>query len=222
MKAGLIDGSPREIGNIYCIGRNYAKHAEELGNAIPEKPLVFLKASSALRGLNEQHLLAFSEETFHYEAELVLLIGRDVARETAPNTSDIEAIGLGIDLTRRAEQNRIKKDGHPWTLAKSFVGSALVGDLLPLGSLLLNDETLTSLEFSFALNGQEKQQGKVSDMITRPVDLLRYIHSFSTLQKGDLIFTGTPEGVGPIVRNDKFSMALKQRGRTLGKWSGVL
>lgn len=218
---GLLNGTPRTIGNIYCIGRNYAKHAAELGNKVLEKPLVFLKATSALRGLSDMGLLAFPNETFHFECELVLLLGSGIEAGKPIKFGHIEALGLGIDLTRRDEQNRLKKEGHPWTTAKSFVGSAVLGDMIVAESAI-DAEGLKALNFDFSLNGVEKQRGFIKDMITAPLALLNYVHEFSALQAGDLLFTGTPEGVGPIVKGDRFTMTLRQHDSILGTWQGAL
>lgn len=222
MDVRLRNGSPLRVENIYCIGRNYAKHAQELGNPVLERPLVFLKSTAALRGLNQPEFQPFVTETFHFEAELVLAIGRDIASQEAPAITDIAGIGLGIDLTRREEQNRIKKDGHPWTLAKSFAGSAVLGELLKRDDVATDESTLNALNFNFSLNGHEKQKGMIKDMIVKPIGLLSYIHSFSPLKTGDLLFTGTPEGVGPIVRGDGFALTLNAGSRELAVWTGVL
>ncbi|MES2525560.1 MAG: fumarylacetoacetate hydrolase family protein [Bdellovibrionota bacterium] len=175
---------------IYCVGRNYKKHAEELGNEVPESPIIFLKAESSVRGFTDAPI-AFDTETFHFEAELVLKIGENAA---------IESYMLGIDLTRRAVQSELKAKGLPWTLAKSFQGSAILGKERPFDG--------KNLTFEFLLNGERKQLADTTNMLWSCEELCRYINSFSPLMEGDLIFTGTPEGVGEIRKHDKFSFRI--------------
>lgn len=185
---------------IYCIGRNYVKHIQELSNEVPTSPLVFLKAPASLRGLKGGPL-AYPQETFHHEIELVLQIGRDFKLGENCGHDDISAIGLGIDLTRREIQTELKKQGLPWTTAKSFAGSALLGSLRPY-------EETQNITFDLFVNGQLKQHGESQNMIYPFLDICNYLNSFSPLQKGDLIFTGTPEGVGEIKKNDVFEFVL--------------
>src|SRR5690606_15069476 len=126
-----IDGEgPLVITNILCFGRTYAKHAAELGNVVPPSPLVFLKSTRCARGLAEGPL-AFRDEVFHHEAEVVLAIGRDVPLGARASWEDVTAIGLGLDLTRREEQSARKEKGHPWTTAKSFAGAAVLTPFTP-------------------------------------------------------------------------------------------
>lgn len=175
---------------IYCVGRNYKKHAEELGNEVPESPIIFLKADSSVRYFAEAPV-AFENETFHFEAELVLKIGKNQA---------IESYCMGIDLTRRDVQNELKKKGLPWTLAKSFKGSAILGK-----DRAYNSENMV---FEFFVNGELRQIAKTGNMLFSFEELCHYIHSFSPLNEGDLIFTGTPEGVGEIRKGDLFSFRI--------------
>lgn len=216
----VLGGTPTEARNVWCIGRNYAAHARELDNAVPtEEPVIFLKASSATRPLSAGPL-AFESETFHHEIELVLLIGEHVPlggladREPA---SCVRAVGLGLDLTRRGKQTELKKAGLPWTLAKSFAGAALLSPFAPCdGSFDLGD-----IAFELSVNGQVKQSGHVEQMIFDVPFQLRYISSFAPLLPGDLIFTGTPAGVGPLARGDRFSLRFL-RGPRLPPFEGIL
>lgn len=189
------------IGSIYCIGRNYAEHAAELGNSVPEDPIVFLKSTSSLR-VPEHGPLAFPNEQFHHEIELVVKIASDLPLGHQGTWHDVEALTLGIDLTRRQTQNELKKNGHPWTLAKSFAGSAIIGTFVP-NLKQLNRE---NLHFTLTVNGDLRQQGETRDMIFSVPQLITYLCSFNLLKKGDVIFTGTPKGVGPIKKGDRFEM----------------
>ncbi|HAZ11391.1 MAG: hypothetical protein A2X86_20070 [Bdellovibrionales bacterium GWA2_49_15] len=189
---------------IYCIGRNYVKHAHELGNEVPTSPLIFLKTENSLRGF-AQSPLAFAEEVFHFEAELVLSIGQDLILGEEVTFKHIQGISLGIDLTRRQVQNELKAKGLPWTLSKSFVGSAILGKTYDFVSY----SEQKNLTFRLKINGQERQRGDTQHMIFPFLTLCNYLNSFSTLKKGDLIYTGTPEGVGEIRRGDSFEMQLE-------------
>ena len=199
--------------NIYCIGRNYALHALELGNEIPERPLVFLKTPSSLRNFSPIEM-PFSEETFHYEGELVLKIARDHRLNEQIQDDSIASLSFGIDLTRRAEQSKLKAKGSPWTTAKSFLGSAIVGTEYSWS--LFKD--LDSIEYQFSLNNEVKQMGNTKDMMFNFETIVKYLNSFSPLKKGDLIFTGTPEGVGEIRVGDQFdfeipALSIKESGQ---------
>lgn len=203
--AELIGGGTVDVRNVWCIGRNYAAHAAELGNATPtDEPVLFLKASSSVRPLASGPL-AFDTEVFHHEIEMVLMVGEHVPLDGLAGrepTECVRAIGLGLDMTRRGKQDELKKAGLPWTLAKSFGGAALLSPFSPVdGSFDLAD-----VSFELSLNGAVQQSGHVSQMIFDIAFQLRYISSFAPLMPGDLIFTGTPSGVGPIRRGDKVSL----------------
>ena len=146
--------------NIYCIGRNYADHAKELGNEVPDSPVVFLKTSSCLRGF-ERSEIAFTEETFHYEGELILQIGKDHTLGEDFSKDSIESIALGVDLTRRAKQSELKNAGLPWTVSKSFLGSAILGSFNSVSLF----EKLENIQFEFYLNNELKQTGNTKNML---------------------------------------------------------
>ena len=198
--------SPVIVRNIYCIGRNYAEHARELGNAVPtEEPLIFMKSTASLRAPGDTGVIAFDEE-FHHEVELVGLVGSHVKIGTLESGNELDALkalGLGLDLTRRGVQSELKKKGHPWTTAKSFAGSAVVGPLAPLDGTFDPDD----LSFNLTVNGLERQSGHVNQMIFDVPTQLRYLNSFLDLLPGDLVFTGTPSGVGAFRKGDRFEMA---------------
>ena len=213
--------APVGARNIYCIGRNYAAHAIELNNAVPtEEPVIFMKSNAALRGLEDERL-AFSDETFHFEAELVLLVGEHVplgALAAGRELECLKAAGLGLDLTRRGKQSELKAAGLPWTLSKSFEGSAIVGPMLPLDDNFALEET----SFELKVNGKVRQTGHVDRMIFSMPFQLRYLNASTALLPGDLLFTGTPEGVGELVKGDRFSLRFLSGPAYKRVFAGVL
>jgi 2-keto-4-pentenoate hydratase/2-oxohepta-3-ene-1,7-dioic acid hydratase in catechol pathway len=188
------------IGKIVCVGRNYAAHAAELGNEIPEKPVLFLKPASALIFSGENIIHPAFSSNMHHEVELVLLVGSSVkdADESAAERA-IAGIGIGLDMTLRDIQDELKKKGHPWTIAKCFDTSAVVSDFVSAEDyhLTLNEE------ISLAVNGIIKQKEKLNLMLFPPAALIKYISSVMTLEPGDIIYTGTPAGVSKVERGDK-------------------
>jgi 2-keto-4-pentenoate hydratase/2-oxohepta-3-ene-1,7-dioic acid hydratase in catechol pathway len=194
---------------IYCIGRNYADHARELNNPVPtEKPVVFLKASPALRGL-EPSPMAFAQQKYHHEIEIVLRVGKDLTMGQKATLTAIDAITLGLDLTRRDEQYLLKKDGLPWTTAKSFKGSAVMGPWINARDINFDHP----LKFSLKVNQELRQSGDTSHMIFTFEEILTYLLTFNDLHASDLIFTGTPKGVAEIQVGDPFTMSLEQPHR---------
>lgn len=211
VEVARIDGSRAPVGTVYGIGRNYAAHARELGNAVPVgEPVVFLKARTSVRGLAPAPM-AF-DEAFHHEVELVLRIGVEVPLGSAGAWDQVDGIALGLDLTRREVQQQCKTAGLPWVPAKSFAGSAVLGPFVPRGAV--GDPA--SLAFSLDVNGERRQDGVITDMVFPVPAVLGYLASLAPLEPGDLVFTGTPEGVGPIRRGDRFEMHLAAAG---GAWT---
>lgn len=200
----LEGGAERRVGTVWCIGRNYVRHAQELGNVVPSEPLVFLKPAGAVRGL-EPAPVAFADEVFDHECELVLLIGREVALGSEAGWEAVEAVGVGLDLTRRQVQQRCKEKGLPWWPAKGFAGSAVLSAFVERGAL--GDPE--ALRFSLELEGTVRQEGRVHDMIFDVPTLLRHLARHTPLAAGDLVFTGTPHGVGPIRVGDAFILRLE-------------
>ncbi len=185
---------------IICIGRNYADHAKEMNSAIPSKPMFFMKPDIAiLRPGYHFYYPSFSKD-IHFECEIVVKIckvGKNISEKFAHTY--YESIGLGIDFTARDLQKECKEKGHPWEIAKSFEGSApLSGEFIPKEKL-----DLTNIEFRLEQNGEVVQRGFTKDMIFDIDTLICYVSQFMTLKKGDLIFTGTPSGVGPIAIGDR-------------------
>lgn len=183
---------------IICVGRNYAKHIAELNSELPEELVFFLKPESALLRKNVFFIPDFSNE-IHYEIEIVLRIsrlGKHINRKFAHRYYD--AIALGIDFTARDIQNICKQKGLPWEKAKAFDGSAFISDFIPL----TNFENLEQINFSLYKNGILVQNGCTSNMLYKFDDIIENVSKFMTLKIGDVIFTGTPEGVGPVIKND--------------------
>ena len=191
----------KDTKNIYCIGRNYREHAKELNNPIPDKPLIFLKSPASLRSL-EPVGMAYADEVFDYEAEIVLVLKDHLKLNTLSNSRNLAGVCLGLDLTRRQVQSDLKSKGHPWTLAKNFKGSAVFSSLSPIDKISLEN----NIEFSFYLNDELKQSGNSKDMMVSPMKLLDEILKGVELFPGDLIFTGTPKGVGKVKVGDKLRL----------------
>jgi len=188
------------IGKIVCVGRNYAEHAKELGNEIPERPVVFLKPPSSVIYSGEKIIYPTFSNEMQHEVELVLLIGKKI-KDADEKASDeaIAGYGVGLDMTLRDIQNELKKNGHPWTIAKCFDTSSVLSDFI-----LKNDYALTlNEEISLVINNENRQCEKLKMMLFPPAELVQYISSLMTLEEGDLIFTGTPKGVGKVKKGDK-------------------
>jgi len=193
------------VGKIVCVGRNYVEHAKELGNEIPDKPVLFLKPTSALIYSGGEIIHPDYGNELHYEVELVLLIGETVRKANkAQSENAIIGYGVGLDMTLRDVQNELKKKSNPWTLAKCFDTSAVISDfVLKKDYQLKLDEKL-----ELKVNGVIKQSDTLKSMIFNPAEIVEYISSVMTLEKGDLIFTGTPAGVGKVKRGDKLEARL--------------
>jgi len=207
MKTVRINNTREEytIGKIVCVGRNYAEHAKELGNEVPEKPVLFLKPVSALIYSGGEIIHPDYGNELHHEVELVLLIGETTSKANkAQSEKAIIGYGVGLDMTLRDVQNELKKKGNPWTLAKCFDTSAVISDfVLKKDYQLKPDETL-----ELKVNGDIRQSDSLKSMIFNPSEIVEYISSIMTLEKGDLIFTGTPAGVSKVDRGDMLEAKL--------------
>ena len=182
-----------------CIGRNYADHVKELGNKMEEQPLIFLKPESALLQNGKIFILPDHLGPIHHELEIILKINRNgkcIDREFAHKYYD--EVGLGIDFTARDIQNKLKEKGLPWEKAKAFDGSAIIGDFHPKSSF----NSIENITFELKNNGKTVQTGNTSHMLWKIDEIISYISQFFTLKKGDIIFTGTPEGVDKVLPND--------------------
>ncbi|MFH2029085.1 MAG: fumarylacetoacetate hydrolase family protein [Bacteroidota bacterium] len=197
------------IGKVICVGRNYAAHAAELGNEIPEFPIIFLKTASCLVESGSKIIHPPYSTDMHHEIELVLVIG-----ETVKNADDISAenaiygYAVGLDMTLRDIQNKLKDNGQPWTLAKVFDTSGVISEVV-----LKENFKLTGTERIYLdVNGKILQDSTLDLMLFSPVEIVKFISSKMTLEKGDLILTGTPSGVGKVVPGDKMEGGIEGVG----------
>ena len=180
---------------IIAIGRNYQEHAKELNNPIPTEPVVFLKPDTALLKEGKAFYHPDFSNDIHFEVELIIKIGKEGKHITTKFARNyIEAIGLGIDFTARDLQQKCKEKGLPWEIAKAFDHSAPIGEFIPLNEI----PDLNAIQFSLKQNQIVVQNGNSADMIFSFDDIISYVSQRFTLKKGDLIFTGTPAGVGKI------------------------
>jgi 2-keto-4-pentenoate hydratase/2-oxohepta-3-ene-1,7-dioic acid hydratase in catechol pathway len=198
------------MDKIICLGKNYREHAKELGDQIPEKPVLFLKPPSSLvQGEADRVVpvrLPQARGSVHHECEIVLRLD---AR------GFVDAYTLGLDMTLRDLQSSLKKAGHPWEVSKVFEGSAIVGEWLPFESNL----ALEALQFELRINQQIKQKGASSQMMLPISECVNYARDFFPLCSGDLIFTGTPAGVGPVKANDHAELLMGAQRLLQVKWS---
>lgn len=193
---------------IICIGRNYVAHARELNNPLPENPVFFLKPDTALIQNNRPFFYPSFSTEIHHEVELVLKINR-IGRHIEPRFASryYDEIGIGIDFTARDLQSACKKGGLPWEIAKAFDGSAPIGSFIPLPEIA----DPGNISFHLDVNGSTVQKGNSREMIFSFDRLISYISGFITLKIGDLIFTGTPAGVGPVKIGDRLRAWLDDR-----------
>ena len=183
---------------IICIGRNYAKHIEELANERPDNPVVFLKPDSAILPHKNPFFIPTFSNDVHYEVEVLIKInrvGKHIASRFAHKYYD--EIGLGIDFTARDVQQQCKEKGLPWEKAKAFDGSAVIGNFYNK-----KDFNLENLSFQLLKNNEIVQDGNTQSMLWKIDELINYVSQYFTLKKGDIIFTGTPAGVGKVTEND--------------------
>lgn len=193
---------------IIAIGRNYAAHIEELKNEKPTSPVVFLKPDTALLKNNLPFYHPDFSENIHHEVELVLKIskeGKYIQKEFADRYFD--EIGIGIDFTARDLQQQCKEKGLPWEIAKAFNHSAPIGGFIPKSEI----EDLKNINFHLLINGEERQKGNSSLMIYDFGVIIEYVSRFFTLKKGDLIYTGTPAGVGKVNIGDKLEAYIEDQ-----------
>ena len=191
---------------IICVGRNYQKHIEELQNEKPTEPVIFIKPDSALLRNNAPFFIPDFTKEVHYEVELVLKIkklGRHIPEQFALDY--VESIGLGIDFTARDLQAKLKAKELPWEKAKGFDHSAAISKFIAV------PQNLDNLDFSLERNGRLVQKGNTQQMIHKIPQLISHISEYFTLKIGDYIFTGTPEGVGPVMKDDELIGKIEDR-----------
>ncbi len=194
---------------IICIGRNYAKHAQELNNAVPQEPVIFLKPDTALLRNNQPFFVPDFANEFHYETELVVKInrlGKNVGKQFAHRY--YSEVGMGIDFTARDLQADLKSKGLPWERAKAFDSSAAISKTwMPTAAF----KDVQNLHFKLLVNGEDRQHGYTGDMLFKVDEIIAYVSRFFTLKIGDLIYTGTPAGVGPVKIGDRFEVFLENQ-----------
>ena len=192
-------------GKVICVGRNYADHAQELQNPVPKEPLLFMKPQTAIVSLYEPIAIPQSKGEVHYEAEIAVLVGRELKNADKDQaTKGIAGIGVALDLTLRDLQSQLKQEGHPWEKAKAFDGSCPLSRFEPIASF----HSLNNLEIEFILSDIVKQKGSSAQMLFDIASLMEYISGCFTLQPGDVVLTGTPKGVGPLTPGNTVQIRL--------------
>ena len=197
------------IGKVVCVGRNYAAHAKEMGNEVPDFPIVFLKTATCIIPSGGDVVHPNYSNDLHHEIELVLVIGSEIKNATEEEAENaIAAYAVGLDMTLRDLQNESRKNGEPWTLAKVFDTSGILSPVVLKSEYRLRGNEKISL----SVNGEPRQSSSLDKMIFSAVKTVEYISKKMTLEEGDLIFTGTPEGVGRVIPGDKLSGEIENLG----------
>jgi acylpyruvate hydrolase len=195
-----------EAGTVFCVGRNFVEHAEELGNDVPQDPIIFTKPYNAIRH-GSYNIIEYPPRTkeLHFEGELVLLLRGGGRNIHAFSPADVIAgYGVGLDLTMRDFQTEAKRKGLPWCVAKGFDGAAQISHFIPFEAAPPFEE----LGFSLWVNGELRQRASTNQMIFSPEMIMPFISRFFSVRPGDLLFTGTPRGTGPLAVEDKIIMQL--------------
>lgn len=208
-----LDGLPHlSAHTLFCIGRNYAEHAKELNNPIPDRPVVFTKPLTTLLPDGGTVLLPAVTDDVHHEIELVVAIGtggKDIPVDSALN--HVAGYAIGLDMTARDIQTTLKTKSHPWELAKGLDTFAPLGNFVPAASI----PDPSNLRLELKVNGQVRQSGTTADMLNSIPSLIHFLSTYFTLHPGDLIFTGTPEGVSAVKDGDVLHATLEQGRSTL-------
>lgn len=194
------------MGKAVCVGRNYAEHAKELNNAVPTEPLLFIKPGSAVVALEGGFTIPADRGAVHYEAEIVVLIGKPLSK--SPSREEvldaISGFAPGLDLTLRDVQTKLRDKGYPWEEAKSFDGAAVLAPFVSADTFA----DLTDIGIRLTINGEVRQDGNSRDMLNPIVPVIQHMASCFSLQAGDVIMTGTPAGVGPLQAGDELVIEL--------------
>lgn len=188
------------VGNFYCVGRNYAKHAAEMGGKTDKFPIIFLKPDTSYVAPNTNIAYPTFTKNLHHEVELVVVIGKYCHNVSAENAMDyVIGYGVGVDLTLRDLQAEAKNNGDPWDIAKGFYSSAPLSEILEYNS----ETNLNNIELELYVESDLRQKGNTQDMVHKVADIIAYLSERFALKSGDVIFTGTPEGVGAINKGEK-------------------
>ncbi|MBB3047409.1 2-keto-4-pentenoate hydratase/2-oxohepta-3-ene-1,7-dioic acid hydratase in catechol pathway [Litorivivens lipolytica] len=203
-----LDGEPIELTTkkVVCAGLNYALHVKEMNSKAPDtEPVLFIKPATALQSLHQALTIPMDRGAVHHEVEIALLIGKRLKNCSASEAvSAISGVGLALDLTLRDLQNEFKKAGRPWEKAKGFDGACPISHFVPISQC----PPLDNIDLSLEVNGKTRQRGNSRDMLFPIPSLLCAISEFFTLEPGDIVLTGTPEGVGPLHPSDELTLNL--------------
>ncbi len=202
-----IDNSPIDlpVGKAVCVGRNYAAHAKEMGHDAPKEPLLFMKPADTFCRLEEPLQIPQGQGSVHHEIEMVALIGETLKNVSADDAHQgVFAYGVGLDLTLRDLQTQLKKAGHPWERAKAFDGAAPLSGFIAARGI----STRQKLSLELSVNDEVRQQSHTGLMLWPTFELISFISQHFTLQPGDVVFTGTPAGVGPLASGDQLRLKL--------------
>ncbi len=193
------------VGKVVCVGRNYAEHAKELHNPVPAEPILFIKPRTAIVSLHDPVVVPRGQGACHFETEMAVLIGAPL-KDADPTRASaaIAGVGLGLDLTLREVQDGLKAKGLPWEKAKAFDGAC------PLSAFVnpARVASLAGMRIRLLVNGEIRQDGNTADMLTPVLPLLCYMSRYFTLSPGDVVMTGTPQGVGPLKAGDRLRVIL--------------
>lgn len=198
------------VNKVVCVGSNYANHIKEMGSATPTEPVLFIKPETAICDIRQPLSIPKNLGAVHHEIELAVLIGSTLKQATEQHVVQaIAGYGVALDLTLRDIQAGCKKAGQPWEKAKGFDNSCPLSGFIPVSEF---NEDPQNVELKLMVNGIVRQQGTTADMIHKIVPLIAYMSQFFTLRAGDVILTGTPEGVGPMVSGDRLEISLGGHG----------
>ena len=198
------------VSKVVCVGSNYAKHIKEMGSATPSEPVLFIKPETALCDIRQPLSIPKDLGSVHHEVELAVLIGSNLKHASEEHVAKaIAGYGVALDLTLRDVQAGCKKAGQPWEKAKGFDNSCPISGFIPVSEF---DADPQNVELKLLVNGEVRQQGSTEDMIHKILPLIAYMSKFFTLRAGDIILTGTPEGVGPMVSGDRLEVSLGGHG----------
>lgn len=198
---------PHSLGKVVCVGRNYAAHSKELNNPVPSSPILFIKPASSVVAFGPAFGIPKDQGSVHHELEIAILIGQPLSHANVTQVSEsIAGVGLALDLTLRDIQDTLKEKGHPWERAKSFDGACPLTEFVSVN--LASKDMWQSIDLKLVKNDQIQQQGSSSDMLFPILPLIAHMSEHFSLQAGDVILTGTPAGVGPLMVGDSLSCEL--------------
>ncbi|MFI3037265.1 fumarylacetoacetate hydrolase family protein [Atlantibacter hermannii] len=200
------------VNKVVCVGSNYAKHIQEMGSTPPDEPVLFIKPETALCDIRQPLVLPQGLGSVHHEVELAVLIGSTLRQATEEHVCQaIAGYGIALDLTLRDVQSKMKKAGQPWEKAKGFDNSCPISGFIPAGEFGCDPQ---NVNIGLKVNGDVRQNGNTQDMLHKIVPLIAYMSRWFTLRSGDIILTGTPEGVGPLVSGDELEIIFNERTLT--------